>query len=167
MKNNVDFWLLTGNVSWVSLGGAESSDPNPTSQPLIHSHSLWPKVKANWSLTCCLSLFPRLTLIGCLEAGYNRTVLNPRRARTKPWKSTGEKGPQGNSKEDFCSASDQDRLRANEGKDLSLLTMLSKLAHFPRIQSRRSKEKKVTHCTLRMTGCSIKSSHHHKCITSV
>lgn len=76
----------------------------PTSplSPYPHSHSLWPQVKANWRLTCCLSLFPCLTEMGCLETGKSCTGMYPAETRMRPWKSKGEKGPEGEFQWEFC-----------------------------------------------------------------
>lgn len=53
------------------------------SQPLIHSHTLWPQVNTNWSLTCCS---PLLTGIGFLEDEHSRICLKS---------IGGKKGPRG------------------------------------------------------------------------
>lgn len=44
----------SGHVSRVSLSDVNTSDPEFTPQPLTHSPSLWPQVKAKRRLTCCL-----------------------------------------------------------------------------------------------------------------
>lgn len=49
-----DFDPRSGNASNASLN---TSDPNFTP---THFHSLWPRVRANLRLNCCLSLFPPL-----------------------------------------------------------------------------------------------------------
>lgn len=106
-------------MSWLSLGCVNTSDPDFTP---THSHSLWPQVKANWRLTCCLSLFLRPP-----TSLHVWRLDNPAPACTlevKGWKKTG-----GNSNGNFVSWS---RFEPEWTRKTSVLTMLLGLAKFPK-----------------------------------